>query len=363
MKQGNQRIIPFVPSTWSVESLLRFGIQIGTFLILLTPLVIYGETAYPTIFPKAIYFRVLAEFIFLLYILLVLQNKRYLPKITPVFLSVLFFIEILAFAAWRGINPLLSVFGSIERMEGFILFAHLFLFYVVLVGVFRHTSSWLWFVRWIVFISIPIGIAGIIQKFSTVDFFSGPDVRVSATFGNPIFYAAALLFFIFFAMFLGIHEKKMKWRLLYGGLTLFNTFMLILTGTRGAWIGFAIGVFVLILFWYFVGTRRNESLRRVLLFGIFLFVLFFMLFLVLSDLEYIPETVFLDRYQGLWDEIVDPESSRTFVWQLGIEAWKNSPLIGYGQESFSYLYDSYYKASFLLSIFPRTCILTVLIIR
>ena len=126
-----------------LERFLYWGIQIGIFLILLTPFVMSNASVFPAIFPKVIYFRVLVELIFLFYLILLLRNAMYLPKLTPLFLSVFVFIQILAFSTFKGINPERSFWGTVERGEGLILFLHLLLFFVVLVGVFREKQSWM----------------------------------------------------------------------------------------------------------------------------------------------------------------------------------------------------------------------------
>lgn len=334
------------------ERVLLWAVKGGIFSLLLTPLVIVGVTVFPTLFPKAIYFRIGVEIVFLLYLLLLLRNRSYLPKLSPLFLAVLFCIEILALSTWKGINPERSFFGTIERMEGFILFLHLFLFFVVLVGVFRQKKDWIHLLRFAALVSIPLGLAAISQKLGIFYFFSDPaEYRVSSTVGNPIFYASYLLFAIFLSLFLGMAEKNRRWKILFLVLAACNFFLLLLTATRGAWIGATVGGLLLIFFWFFfIRSGQAYERRYAVLFGILLILFFFFLFLLFSKLGYVPRTNFLDRYESLWSTVVEFKNPRILVWKLGLEAWKDTPLFGYGPESFSYIYDTYYQAHFLKAI-------------
>ena len=347
------------------ERVLVWAIRVGVLGILLAPFVVSGLTVFPNIFVKVIYFRVLAAVVFVLYLFLLLKNRSYLPRLSPVFVSVLLFIEMLLLSTFRGINPERGFFGTMERMEGFILFAHLFLFFIVLVGVFRTKREWIYLLSFLLLASIPMGVIGLLQKFAHLGlYFSNPgDPRVGSVFGNPIFYATWLTFIIFLALFLAVYLRGQKTELprffqnhswkLFGFLAAFNLLMLLFTGTRGSWIGVGTGAAFLFVSGVFVlrkGERAKEQ-RRALLFGVFLVLLFFLFFLLFARLGYFEDSFFLDRYEDWWAQLMDPGSdSRVLVWELGLKAWKDSPLLGYGPESFSYVYDTYYNVNLLKDI-------------
>jgi O-antigen ligase len=333
-----------------IEKILLSGIKIGIFLILLTPLVFSQMSIFPLVFPKTIYFRILVEILFLFYLLLFLFYgfKKYSPKISPIFISVLIFIEILALSTLKSINPWRSFWGTVERGEGFITLFHLFIFFLILVSVFKNKKDWLNLLRFTVLLSIPIGLAGIIQKLKIFHFYAGPNPRISATFGNPVFYGSYLVLIIFLAIFLGVLEEKKGFKIFFWIIAIFNSILLLLTGTRGAWIG-AISGIVLFLIWFLFFLKFQEK-RIVLLFGIFIFSLFFLFFLLFSKLDYLPKTFFLERYESFFIDLIELRNSRFLVWKLGINAWRQNPIFGFGPESFSFLYDKNYQASFIKEI-------------
>jgi len=336
----------------NLENILLFGIKIGIFLILLTPLVLFPKSIFPSVFPKGIYFRVLVEILFLFYILLLLCNLKYLPKISPIFISTLIFIEILALSTWKSINPQRSFWGTIERMEGFLTLLHFFIFFLILVSVFRKRKDWLDFLRFPVFLSVLIGLAGIIQKMGLFHFYAKIEPgfpRISATFGNAVFYGSYLVLIIFLAIFFGLFEERKKFKILFWTITIFNFVLLLLTGTRGAWIGMISGIFLFSI-WFLFFSKFQEEKRKTFLFSIFLLSLFFLLFLSLSKLGYLPKTSFLERYELIFSNLVEFKDPRAFTWKLGIDAWRKNPIFGFGLESFSYLYDKNYQASSIAEI-------------
>lgn len=338
----------------NLENILLLGVKIGIFLILLTPLVIVQFTVFPTLLPKAIYFRILVGIVLLFYVLLLLSNHKYLPKISPILISLFIFIEVLALSIWKSINPWRSFWGTMERMDGFITSLYLFAFFLILVGVFQQKKDWLNLLRFTVLVSIPVGIAGILQKLGIFYFFTNPaDPRISATLGNSVLYGNYLTLVIFLAIFLGVFEEKRKLKILFWAITIFNSFLLFLTGTRGAWIGMILAGGFLSLCWFLFFSKGKEKKRQAFLFGIFIILLFFLLFLLFSKMGYLPRTFLLERYERLWIDLLEARSSRFAVWKLGLDAWRDSPLFGYGSELFSYIYDKYYRAN-LLDVIPET---------
>ena len=287
--------------SFSLETILLLGIKIGIFLALLTPLAISKYGVYPIISSKAIYFYVLVEIILLLYIWLLLIKKEYLPKISPVFIAVLIFIEIAVFSAFKSINSLRSFWGTIERMEGLILLLHLFIFFIVLVGVFRQKKDWFNLLRLTVLVSIPVGLAGFMQKLDISHFYTDPlEVRISATLGNPVFYGNYLTLIIFLAFLLLIFEKRKELKIFFAGTLIYNLYLLLLTGTRSAWVGTVLGFTFLILIWFLFLSKRHEEKRKALLFGILIFLFFFLLFYLFSDIGYLPKTNFLSRFDAIF---------------------------------------------------------------
>jgi len=341
-------------SNQNIEKKLLSAIKIGFFLILLTPLIISPWSVFPTLFPKIIYFRILIEIIFIFYILLLILNRDYLPRISPIFISSLIFTEVLALSTWKSINPWRSFWGTMERGEGFLTFLHLFVFFLILVSVFKTKKEWLSLLRFTVFLSIPMGLAGIIQKMKIFHFYGSIDPvsvpRISATLGNPVFYGSYLVLIIFLAIFLSFFDENKKSRIFFLVLAVLNSVLLLLTGTRSAWIGVFGGGFLLFFIRLTFFSSAQKEKRKIILFFLLFFSLFFLIFLLISEIGYLPKTVFLERYQSLFSNLINFKDPRVHTWKLGIDVWRTNPTFGFGLESFSFLYDKNYRAAFLPDI-------------
>lgn len=348
MPVNSKKLIPKLKLK-SQEDILLWGVRIGVALILFTPLVISKQVPFPVVFAKTIYFQAFVEVVFLLYALLLIgDHKKYLPRFSPILIALFVFTEVLSFATLRGINPERSFWGTVERGEGLILHLHLFVFFLVLSGVFQKSGDWFKILRLTLLVSLPVGLAALVQKLGLASFYSSLESgRVTATFGNPVFYGSYLVLVILLAAFMGIFEKDQKWRILSWVFAIFNIILLILTGTRGAWFGIIVGLFLFGALWFVFFGRKTKERRQTFLFGVFVISLFFLLFLVFSYAGYLPRNYILDKYEAAWFYMLGGKDARTFVWGLGLDAWRSSPLFGHGPESFNYIYDKYYQARFL----------------
>lgn len=173
-----------------------------------------------------------------------------------------------------SIQPLVSIFGSYQRLQGtlnnFLYFA---LFLLVATGI-RSWSRMDRLVSTIVAISVPVAAYGWLQHYGKDPLPWGGDVtsRVAGSMGNAIFLGAILILMLpfvavklFGAVDAMLHDKKDKRpAVLYGLIALyaliflFDLVALFYTGSRGPWLGFAAGIIVWVFFW--AVAQRNSIL-------------------------------------------------------------------------------------------------------
>ena len=327
---------------------LLFATRGCMFLALLAPLIFTNQSFFPTLPPQTIYFRVLVELGFLFYMLLLLESRRYLPKPSPLLWGIALFIGVLTLASLLGIHPVKSFWGTLNRMEGLIAFLHYGIFFIVLVGIFRKIEDWVWLFRSILFLSIPIGIMGLFEYLGFTTLLPISDVkRMEATFGNPALYGAYLLFVLLLGIFLTFWEKKPIWKVVAWSLVLINTSFLFLSGTRAAWVGVAFGLFSLFAAWFVLFRKKSQASPRTIFLGMAAALLIFFTFISLFWLHVLPANPFWDRYQALWNDATTLETQRFTFWPVAFQAWRESPILGYGLESFAFAYDTFYVPSFL----------------
>ena len=339
----------------SWERFLFLSIQGGVFLILLTPLLFSNKFFFPTLAPQTLYFRVLVVFLFALYLLLLFESRTYLPRLSPLLLSLGAFLSILALTSFLGIHPAKSFWGTFHRLEGLIAFIHYGLFFLILVGVFKQLKDWILFFRTALFISILAGAIGLLEYFSFTDILTTVDyTRADATLGNPSIYGSYLVFLIFIGILLTFLEQRAVWKIGAWAITTFNGVLLLLSGTRGAWLAVIIGISVSVLLWLLSSRKKAKEIPpRTVFWGFTACLAIFFLFLVALNLHLLPANPFWERYGALWDEGISGEKSRLALWDITIAAWKQAPLFGYGLESFIHVYDTQYDPSYDQALFGR----------
>ena len=127
----------------------------------LMPLILMGDTfIFPFVFPKAIYFRILVELAFGLYLILCLIDKNYRPKKTPLFIVLGAFFVILFLSTIFGVDFQRSMWGNYERMSGWFTLIHFGIYFVIVANIFCTWPEWRNLLRWSLLISIIVGITG-----------------------------------------------------------------------------------------------------------------------------------------------------------------------------------------------------------
>jgi len=328
----------------------RFFIRIiktGVILILFTPLVILPFGFYVSIYPKTIFFQALVEIIFLLYILLVWVNKKYLPKISFISLAVVLFVVFLFISAIGGFNFCRSFWGDFARSTGIILHLHLLAFFLIVVSVFKDEKTWIKFLKYSVFFSIASSFFGLLQKVGLFHFSQKiDDIRISGTMLNPDLFGAYLVLSIFLGLFIAATERKKLFKLFWLTAVFLNCFTLFLSGTRASWLALIAGLIFIFVSLFF--SREYEKERKTLL---FLFLFFIIFIFVLS----LFQTGFFSREGYLFERLISVfnlefPNSRLISWRIALEAWKERPILGWGPESFGFLFAKYFNAEYLVYI-------------
>ena len=324
------------------ENALLKTIKIGIFLALFTPLILgpFGMTF--SAYPKAVFFRTIVEIIFILYLLLILLNSRYLFKISPLVLAVFVFLVMLFLSGLLGFNFQRSFFGELERGEGIILYLHLTLFFLILISIFDKKEEWFRLLKLTLIISAISSLAGILQKLNVYSFYGIDKPRVSGTLVNPDFFGAYIVLAIFVGIFVLLTEKNKKWKIVWSAILILNFYTLILSGTRAAWLGMGAGIVFIFSFWLFYYSKLRPKLRKIILFIAFIFVLFVLLIVLNQGKPFIRNNYFLSRAVSLLD--IRTVYSRLLVWEVAFDAWKEKPILGWGPESFSYIFDKSFEA-------------------
>ena len=319
-----------------LEKFLKRVALAAVFTVPFLVLLVTADLFFPFITGKNIAFRVVVEIAFAAWLILALLNNEYRPRWTLVLISVTAFVAIVAFADVFGANPYKSFWSNFERMEGLITLLHLLAYLVVAGTVLNTEKLWFWF--WRISLAVSATVAGhtILQLLLT------EKTRLDSTLGNPIFLAIYALFHIFIAVTLATTRENITRaeRLTYAMLAPFLFIALVLTATRGATLGL-LGGFLVALLGISFSLRSSKYVRNASLIGLLVLILGVSAIWVSRDSSFVQENPTLQRLTNI-SLSEDTVSSRTILWGIAWKGVKDRPLLGWGQENFNLVFNTYY---------------------
>ena len=168
---------------------------------------------------------------------------------------------------------------------------------------------------WIFVISVSIySFTGIIS------YFLNPTLRVRHI-QNSMTAGGITMFGSLVSVGLVLFLKEKKWRYLFLAFALINAVCLLLTSTRGSWLGFFAGLLFMIYF-------SNKKL-------------FLVLPVLLVGFYFLGPSAFSDRVKNMFDPTWRTNAKRIFWWSVGIEIFKDNPVFGIGDVSTSNKFKEY----------------------
>lgn len=316
-----------------IKHLVFGGIFLTPFLVL----IVSGTMFFPFITGKNFAFRILAEVIAALWIVLMLFDARYKPRRTLISVVLAVFIFILALSSVFGENFYRSFWSNYERMEGLVTYLHLFAFFLVLTSVMRTEKIWKWFLHTSLGVSVIVGIYGVLQIAGKLAIHQGD--RVDATLGNASYLAIYMAFHIFLALIYFFRQKDgVRW--FYAPVIALQSFILYSTATRGAMLGMAGGLLLAaVLIAIFSQSKKIKvSAAAVLL----LIIILIGNFWFMRDSNFVKNSPVLHRFADISLTETTTESRLT-IWKMSWEGFKTKPILGWGLENYNLVFNKYYE--------------------
>jgi O-antigen ligase len=323
-------------------------LKVSKVLLYLVPfslLIITPSTFFPFIVGKSTAFKLIIDLalIFLIWALARGELKiNFKTLLNPLFISIAIFIFIFLMAGFLGIDPAFSFWSNFERGEGGFQMLHYFIFFALLVLVFKEEKDWRRFFLILLGVTILMIFYGIAAALN-IRGFLGPGIcdRFSGTLGNPAFLGTYLIFSLFYAGYLLVKEEKKNKKYLWLGLLVFLCFFLLLTQTRGAFMGLGVGLIAGLF--YLTIILPSGGLRKIV-FGLGIFLILFAVLIIgfrPANLNPIP---FCKSASRLFEiSIYDPSSQpRLWTWGSAIKGFKERPIFGWGPENFPVVFDKYF---------------------
>ena len=333
----------------SQSSRLLIAVKIGLFACIFMPLISQGKFIFPYIFPKQLFFQIIIEMVFLLYIFLAFKRPEFRPRSSKMFLAVSFYFVFMFLSMIFGVNIFHSFWSNFERMAGFVNLIHYFGFFVVAANVFKTKSDWHSFFDFSVFAGFLEALYAFGQILGVNSLNHGSGSRIDGTIGNTSFLAGYMLINAFFAFWLMSQKRKKNWSVFYSAAIILNLFVMYQTQTRGALLAFFAGALVLAGLAAFapakgmaqIPWRLGGHLRKIALGGLILVILFVGSIFIFKNSSFVKNSPSLKRFSqiSLNDNTTQ---TRLLAWKLSIKGFAERPLFGWGQENYNIVFNKYY---------------------
>lgn len=369
----------------NTKNILLYSIITLIYATLFTPLIVDTSLFFPYITGKAFAFRLFVEVATILYIVLAVFDRSFLPKKGTILTAILAFTVVLGISTFTAEDPSKSFWSNFERMEGYVTILHLFFFFVVSASVLRTRRAWYVLFNTSLAISIALGLRAfadydsgrnstfLVEMFKGIKYFfvsffgsSVETVRIAGPLGNSSYLGVYSLVHAFIAGLLLVSQVSTKkisetpFRYAFYVLAIiFNVVVLYNTGTRGSFVGLVAGSFVtalipLVLI-FFKNNKFGQSISESIKIniktasGIALVSIAFVVALlgVYKESDFVKSSSLLYRFSSLITTDIKgvlstQGESRTLLWGMSWEGVKERPLLGWGQDNFPYVFAKYY---------------------
>ena len=211
--------------------------------VLFVPTIVSNGLLFPFISGKNFIFRLLVLCACLLFSWVIFKYRKITSVYNPPHIILTFFVGIVLVADLFGVNPARSIFGNFERMEGWFTLGLLYLLFILLYQI--HSSIFSW--RTVFKVSLIPNVYIIL--FTFYQYFGGGKIsqeqhllRPDATLGNSSYLGGYALMYIFILAWLTLTSKNIFSKVVYGILIFVNMYVMALTLTRGALVGFSVAI-------------------------------------------------------------------------------------------------------------------------
>ncbi len=325
--------------------------------------VLYVESRmfFPFIVGKTLVFQIATEIMFLAFLCLSWADGKYRLRFNWAVILIGAYLIILTIASAFGNDFYHSFWSNNERSDGLLLLTHLFLFVLVLSSFLRDMKNWLAAFDVFFGATVAISIVAMDQFFALTfpgswsDHFlaSSNGARLAVTIGNAGYVAGYLVFAIFIGLFLFFKRKNNYLKYIYYlPVVLLQYFLTLETQTRGGMIALFIATIIFgcyLIFFYF----NNKIVKIIGLVAIIASIVFAGWIFANKNSQIVKSVPALERLTSI--SLSDATTNNRFAtWGFAFQGFKQSPILGYGQENFYQVFDRFYTTKNTEQWFDRS---------
>lgn len=221
---------------------------------------------------------------------------------------------------------------------------HLYLYFLMMVSVFRTKRDWLIFFHATLAASIIVAFIGLLQKFGYRISLQG-GVRVDSTIGNPSYLAAYLSFHVWLIVALARTLWRYSWlRFVYAAALIFELLIIYFTATRGTAIALVLGAILLLgacVFYWKKIFPQHPQFRPWASALLAVVILAPIVFWQIRSSDFVRSSPVLSRFASI--SLTDRTTqSRLAIWKMSFRGAIERPILGWGQENYYLVFQKYF---------------------
>ncbi len=268
-------------------------------------------------------------------------------------IAVSIFALIYIISGFFGYNPSFSFWSNFERGEGGLQMLFLLIYFLLLTVIFKDDESWqkmLTAASWAAALVVGYGVGAILG----IDRFVGEGfcARFAGSLGNSAYLGTYMLFAIFYALYIAIQNlqtyklKNLK-TLTWFGLAFVFVIFLLLSQTRGAFLGLGIAI-IFGLFYLFFNLSVSKKIRLISLSLAAILIISGSLAIKFRNSINLSMPFCGEQGTRLLDVSLSTQNfqTRLWLWQQSIIIFKEKPVFGWGMENFNVAFEKHYDPRF-----------------
>ena len=307
---------------------LRLIALAGIYGALLAPVVVLPTfTVCPYVFSKTLLLQATIALTVPAFLLLVWRQPALRPRRSWLSIALGAYFIALSLSCVFAFHRHRAFWGSQSRMLGLFSLAHFFVWYVMATSLLRTWSDWRRLLHWQVALGFFVALAALYDL-------RDPNIsRIAGVLGNPIYCATYQVFIIGILALLWIRSVRLALRTLYAVGAIVSLITLLLTGSRGALLGFVSGLALVALVWTISDRRWRYLIAMV---GGLLLACAGYALIKWKGASWLPHPALQRLFATNVDEM------RPRIWSMAFAGFRDHPLLGWGLGNFEVVVDAHF---------------------
>jgi O-antigen ligase len=302
------------------------------------PAVVLPGVAFTYVYGKSVYFFTIVLAAVPPYLWLLYREPRFRPATNRILLAAMLFLAVSGMATITSADAQLSFWGYPQRMTGLWPTIHYLVFMFMASSVFRGEKDWVRVIGIAAGVASSVALAALLEAFQGRIGSEAIDDRVSGLLGNPAFLGDYLSITVLLSIWLMGRVKSLWVVAVLAAAVLAQVFAVVFTETRGAMVGLVVGTLV-------YAAVRSVHLSRirgtsVVLGGGLLLSLAVAAWGVVAH-GWGAELPGVRRFYDMSWQSPNVEA-RLINWKIAIAGLWERPILGWGPETYSYVFERHY---------------------